>query len=388
MFRCNWIHWLSRKPCELWFGLVSLSLSLAMAMPPLRSLTSYANWTPGYYYLNYWQFGFVKRGLLGSLVSLTGLNRLVDPPVFTCFVHILGLITLSVLFWTLAFRCTLKLGFLDQRRKPWLYIVFATSPALFLHFGFDLGRVDLFGFNITLLVLLILFERVPFPLRVASMLLATATGLLSHESYLFFWLPLLGLGAFHSFETEPRVRRAWAMGGWVFLISLIMIILRIFGPFEQGSAELTARFSAIHPSLKDAMQLELTSELKYNMQITWTTLKSYNWLGNSIAVGAYAAIVVLGYCEIVKAGNAPVFIMALVVVGPLLMNLIGVDFIRHLSCSLSAAAVATLISIHRSNSLPAIFRFALVLVPSLFIFAGPLGISPLDPLPLIRYISF
>lgn len=377
---------LRRLPCELWFGLASLLFSLPLAIPPFRSLASYAGYTPGYYYVNYWEFGFVKRGLLGSLISLTGLNRMVHPSVFTCIIHTLGLLALSLLFWLLAHRCTRHLSAADQHRKPWLYAVFLTSPALFLHFGFDLGRVDLFGLNITLLALLVLLSSAALALRVSIALLTTAVGLLSHEAYLFFWLPLLGLGLILSLAPEPHRRRWQLLGCWLALVVVLLAILRVWGSFEPGAAELSRRFTAIHPFLSGAMRIELTSELTHNLGVTWSAVKQHNWFGNSIAVAAYALISAVGYYLVVKHSTLPFCLMLLVPVAPLLMNLIAVDFIRHLSCAITAAAVASLLAIRQSQSLPSVFRPGLAWVPLAFVVMGPLGIVGSDPLPLFRHL--
>lgn len=383
------IRWLRQRPCEVWFALASLLLSLPLAVPPFRSLASYANWTPGYYYINYWEFGFVKRGLLGTLISLTGLNRLVEPTVFTCIVHILGLVALSLLFWLLAHHCTRDLSPEDRRRTPWLYAVFLTSPALFLHFGFDLGRVDLFGLNITLLALLVLMNSASLITRAATALVTTTVGLLSHEAYLFFWLPLLGLGLIQSLAPEPRRRRWFVLGIWLGLIVSLLAILRAWGTFEPGAEELAGRFTAVHPSLAGAMRVELTSELSYNIAITWNAAKQHGWFGNNLGVIAYTLVSTTGYFLITRESSAPWRLLMLATpAAPLLMNLIAVDFIRHLSCAISVAAVASLISIQHSQSLPSIFRPGIGLVPLAFVLMGPLGIGGGDPLPLFRYLPF
>ena len=382
------ISWLRKRPCEFWFGLASLLISLPLALPPFRSLASYANWTPGYYYVNYWEFGFVKRGLLGSLISLTGLNRLLEPALFTCIIHTVGVVALSVLFWLLAHRCTRDLSQEDRRRKPWLYAVFLTSPALFLHFGFDLGRVDLFGLNITLLALLVLLSKASWLSRSTVALLTTAVGLLSHEAFLFFWLPLLGLGLIQSLAAEPRLRRWLVIGSWLGLIVALLAILRGWGPFEPGAVELARRFATIHPSLAGALRIELTSDLvEDNIKLALDVQAKYNWWGNNAAVACYSLVIISGGVFLLRKLQGSSRWMAMIVpLTPLLMNGLGVDYIRHLTIAITAGFICSLLLIDHIKALPQNALFRWIWLPLPFVLMGPLGIGPSDPLPLFCYL--
>lgn len=379
--------WIRQRPCETWFALASLVFSLSLALPPFRSLASYANWTPGYYYINYWEFGFVKRGLLGTIISLAGVNRLVEPLEFTRIVHVIGLIVLSIIFWLFAHRCTQELNQDNQRKKPWLYGIFLTSPALFMHFGYDLGRVDLFGLNITLIALLLFNSSRHWTFRAATALVVTTVGLLSHEGYLFLWLPLLGLGMMINLADEPRRRRSIIMGTWLGLIILLLVVLRLWGGFEPGSGVLAQRFAEIHPSLSNALQIELTTDLKYNFNTTWTAAREVGWIGNNPAVAAYVAAITFIYYIIARENNAPwrIWVYATPVI-PILFNLIAADFIRHLSCAITTAVVASLLTILHTNKITSNLNRALCLAVIAFGLLGPLGIIPQNPWPMLEYI--
>lgn len=381
-------QWLRRWPCEYWFGLASLVFSLPLAIPPFRSLDSYAGWTPGYYYINYWEFGFVKRGLLGTVFTLTGLNRMVAPTLFTCIVHILGLLAFSLFFWLLAHRCSRDLNTADRRRKPWLYAVFLTSPALFLHFGFDLGRVDLFGLNITLLALLMLLADLPWRVKILTTLLVTVVGLLTHEAYLFFWSPLLVLGILEGLRGEPARCRWLALLGWGAVVLGVLISLRLWGAFEPGAGELARRFTAIHPSLATSLQAELTSDLlQDNITPALSSFSPANWVGHNPVLALYVGIIMVGFVRFLFATRNPTTpLTAAAVLAPLLMSLLAADHVRFLSCSLTAAAVALLLLMRSQRHIPPWLSPPLAWLPLPFVLLGPMGIVAGDPLPLLRYL--
>ena len=47
------------------FGISSVFLMLISCLPPFRSLNSISSSLKGYYYVNYFDLGFIKRGFIG-----------------------------------------------------------------------------------------------------------------------------------------------------------------------------------------------------------------------------------------------------------------------------------------------------------------------------------
>ena len=88
-------------------------------------------WNIGHYAVNYTDFGFVKRGLVGSLYNLINGSFSQESLLLFQSLFILFLILITHFFFS---KLNLK--------KSFIYILFIVSPATFLQFSSDLGRFD------------------------------------------------------------------------------------------------------------------------------------------------------------------------------------------------------------------------------------------------------
>ena len=70
----------------------SIFLMLVTCLPPFRSLDSISSSLKGYYYVNYFELGFIKRGLIGSIYKILNLPNYFDPSILVLSSHIIFLI--------------------------------------------------------------------------------------------------------------------------------------------------------------------------------------------------------------------------------------------------------------------------------------------------------
>jgi hypothetical protein len=169
----------------------------------LTSDTSYMSYSAAVLSLNYFDFGFVRRGLGGTVVYLLGTNRLSATAVF----HVLSSICLSVVA---------SVVFARMRRPPLQVISFAVLLiALTLRWTQDLGRTDV------LMAALIALTAIAFrkPLIACSLV---AVGLFIHEVSVIYGIPLLGAlwldqGRWREMSIKPSLG-----GGAVLLAALAL----------------------------------------------------------------------------------------------------------------------------------------------------------------------
>ena len=61
---------------EIYYFISSIFLILIVSVPPFRSLSSISASLKGYYYVNYFDLGFIKRGLIGSIYKLLHFQKI------------------------------------------------------------------------------------------------------------------------------------------------------------------------------------------------------------------------------------------------------------------------------------------------------------------------
>ena len=177
------------KNIENYYLLASLSVSLITCLPPFRSIQSISYWIKGYYYVNYFDLGFIKRGLVGTVLKITSLPLYLSPSFLVLSCHLFFLILLVFIFWNFA-----KKSFFDYKFKDkiFYYSMFLLSPVLFLRVGYDIGRMDLFLLIFTLLsIISIQNNYFPFFLNSLFISLCISIQLLIHDVSILFYSPLI-----------------------------------------------------------------------------------------------------------------------------------------------------------------------------------------------------
>ncbi len=86
------------------------------------------------YLLNYRDFGFIKRGLIGTIFNLNEENYKIISKLIVLFILFIIYTTFILLFFTV-----------QNRNLQKYLILLSLSPFFFQQFGFDFGRFDIFG---------------------------------------------------------------------------------------------------------------------------------------------------------------------------------------------------------------------------------------------------
>ncbi|MCQ8879479.1 hypothetical protein NQT69_15870 [Pseudoalteromonas shioyasakiensis] len=185
-------------------------------------------WNATHYAINYMDFGFVKRGFIGSFYYFSNGS-------FTQGSLLLFQLSFIIFFIATTHYFFYKLGL----NKSFIYILFILSPATFMQFGSDLGRFD--PILVALFMLSIIYRKNPILFFTFSMI-----GILIHEIYVFALLP----GAFLLYLSD-RVKLGSLKEIFIesikcktlyFLILSILIVV-LFGSYELGYEQILDSFS-------------------------------------------------------------------------------------------------------------------------------------------------
>lgn len=146
---------------------------------------SFLNWKLTQYHMTYSDFGFVKRGLVGSILK-PALSRFDGWQIGKEFLimSLDALVFLSVLY--IVSRTIKALFSEDSELAIYLKVAIALAPIGFVQFSFDTGRFD----HLTILIFLlgaILLHRGQY----LFCGIALAIGILIHEAVFIFGVPVL-----------------------------------------------------------------------------------------------------------------------------------------------------------------------------------------------------
>lgn len=272
--------------------------------------------------LNYGEFGFTKRGLLGTLLHpiLANADRATIHSAAVVYASIAGIL-LCVCVAELASRC----------RSRFHRALFLLSPATLLQLGYTFGFLDSTGTLILLSQILLLpaksavhRPRMPFRIGIISMLGVVAT--LTHEGWAISALPMLCV------LMMRRTGRLNLVIATFIPALLALTAVALFGRFEGGDQQLAALLGRE----SNPVAMELTWSLRQNIQATIEGIWFSGNVKGSLTGFAYVAgLTWLAWRGTVIARNPAAQIALLATaLSPLLLSFLGIDLGRW--CGMAA----------------------------------------------------
>jgi hypothetical protein len=143
---------------------------------------THAAYNLGVLAINYQQHGLIRRGLGGTIVTVLGGSPLTNCVHPLIVFHLLSAIWLAIPLVLLLRRMLME----NLRYGLLLAVVLLVSPQLFLGWGGDLGRTDMFTSGCIAWAVVALLKQ--HDVVAVGMIL---TGMLAHESAAIFGIPLL-----------------------------------------------------------------------------------------------------------------------------------------------------------------------------------------------------
>jgi len=193
---------------------------------------STVGWKTSQFFFSYQELGFVKRGLVGTLIH-----------PFPILLTPAGVVTLSCLFLA-AFALGFWKFFVDscgafgEAERATLAAVCLLAPSMFLRLGFDYGRYDPLTLLLTVLAAAALVKS-----RDVIAALCCAAAMLIHEGFLVIGFPILCAVILSREEASASARWRRLMRFAALPIAVTAGVV-LFGRYEPGIDVLTQHFKA------------------------------------------------------------------------------------------------------------------------------------------------
>lgn len=289
--------------------------------------------------VDYGDVGFVRRGLVGTLVP--------GDPALGATLPVLVAATLPPLL--VAAGLSLRLARLEDRA---LAFAFAVSPALFWHMGFDLGRFDALNLLIVLAIVLC-------PWRWA--LLAAPLTLPIHEAAAVIFLPVLFALHWQRFGL-----------GTPLVVAGVAVLFMMAALIGLSATPSPATIAALYPlAMPDPWVI--SSSIEDNLGLAWRHFSAERtawqfWMLGPPAL--YVAVLFVVVARVVQPVPGAWLPLA-AALSPLLMPLVAVDYARWLALAgTNAILVALVVAPAMPDRAPRAVVAALVVAGAF----GPMGI--------------
>lgn len=373
----KYIDILSLKKSHFLLILVCVSLLLLLTVSSKIFFTPIGFESIGrmfHYYVNYDDFGFIKRGLWGTLLSRTGVTSLMDNKYVEYMIIYLTISMLFIVsFWSYFHKKTpSELTTYDY----YLSFIILFSPALFLHLGYSLGNFDNLLMLIFIMNILVLEKS-----WIVSASIISSIAILVHEIYLIAFLPLLSWMVLEKYNMKTVFK-------FLTLPAMSVLSLYLWGRVTISHDSYLLKLKAISADLlqRDGFY-ELTSSISENINVGLTSLaNSGNWTLFPIAM-VYIILILLFLFQYIDNGKMKHrFLGYFACFMPLSLALVGNDVYRWMSITVLNLFLFMLIN--RKQDVLVTKRVNLiVLVLLLFVFLGPMGnVFNGRPFPIIQTI--
>ena len=325
-------------------------------------------------YISYLDFGFVRRGLVGTILSETRTNTLFSNEyLFAFFIHSIAISIFSLL---IASYC-IREGLND------LVFVFgvALSPALIIHSGYTTGALDVF-------ILILAVINILYTPNVLFFSLVLVVGILTHELFLItvpaqFWAYYLCRR-----EEKESIQKSDIYLPFVFSALAFLFVVH-FGKIEALESEFTELMWQRIPNASEKHPLwsgyfELSSSFEQNFDLTRGVLVALVD-GKIIFLAPVTLYVFLLILRAVKfvASTSEGALMVGAILAPILISLVAADLHRWFAMSSSIALLITLRLVSRAGSTMSLWNWPI----ALFCLLAPFGGAELErPFPLHQFL--
>ncbi|MEM7178789.1 MAG: hypothetical protein AAF503_13920 [Pseudomonadota bacterium] len=299
----------------------------------------------GHYRVDYVQFGFIRRGLIGTIYAPL-------PDGYEIyFAHALNALAALAILWII-----LDLSRYCKGMGVIWMIGLAISPFMFCQISYDMAR-----FDPVLFVMLILSLRLLIAGRDWGVVIVTILGVLIHELYLFFGLPVIVAAAMTRLQGAglgPQIRAA---------LNSPLILATV------GSSALLAVLLAQMGGVSDgAMAAVGESNLAWNRAFL-----NIRWDGDAVETGAmmlWLVLIYLSYLGFLSLNGLSDTVLRLAPLPSLALFLFGFDYPRWvLLFFLACLALVYFLMLSRGARLPERLSWRTAWPLVLFLPMGPIG---------------
>jgi hypothetical protein len=337
-----------------------------------------SDWLRHQFFINYLDLGFVKRGLIGTI--LYPFPSLLTREGITYFSFAFAMVSVALFWWY--FFC--KTTQLSIRSQLILALCALLGPGFIMHIGTDIGRFDWIGLLALVSSLVAVEKR---QLILASLI--NMLGILSHEACFVAFLPLVIVYELHIQVVNKQINLP-NFGRLLVFPCLALIAITLFGlpeansPTDVRNLLLTKNHAfqliqlrdkwwddplyVITRSFKD--NFEWTVRTYYSAEATYANRRIWIFAGLLWLIGY---ILVFIYYLRINDINIPWYSVA--AISPVSMILIAIDFPRMLSLATITVFIMFILLLNKSSNSKSIY---IPVWPAIFIIAtgvllGPFG---------------
>lgn len=320
-------------------------------------------------YISYADFGFMRRGFVGTLLSETGANSIFSNEYV--FAHVVQFVALSVLALLAAVFCIR-----NRLNNPLFVFGVAFSPAFLTHSGYATGTLDVF-------VLLIALTNILFVRSYVTFSALILVGIFTHELFLFT-LP----AQFFALHLHYRSGKSALSPAYLVPVTSVVAataIILLFGLVRVPEAEFQEIMRAHLPHAKEQHVLwsgffEVGSSVERNLSAShelFLAVKEGRILF-LLPLLLYVGVLTMRALRYARSSGETALLLAAVTT-PLLVSFLANDFQRWVAMSANMALLVTLRLAAREGD--ELSKWNLVLAA--FCLLAPFGAAELErPFPL------
>lgn len=348
----RWVarHFVALSIAAFTIPIVFRLLNFAMHRTARKHPLDFVDWILTQYSVTYFQFGFIKRGLIGTLFSP------VPPEAMRYVIVVFGIAVSAVALWLWA-RIFARALTEDDEGMIALAPPVAIGAYGFAQAGFDVARLDRL-----LLLLFVLAAECALRRRAVAATAVSLVAMLIHEAYFIFACPIIAALLLQS--REPLKQRGISLAVFIAATGTLAVAIALYGNDPRITMQTTPGFGqeVWNRGLREAAFGQGPLE---HILLALSLMAAYGWL-------------VLCY----RAQNRRPDLLFVTCFFPISLFWLGIDTPRW--CALITAVIAIVLVLrHRTEGLrlPKPASAALVIVYTyLSLPVGPIGKTEFYPI--------
>jgi hypothetical protein len=325
-------------------------------------------------YISYSDFGFVRRALVGTVLTESGINSLFKNEYHSALA--IHHIAIAVLASVIAFYCTSR-----KITNPLFLVSIAFSPALIIHSGYSTGSLDVFILILAAVNILFVRSSILFSFIIV-------VGVVAHELFIFtvpaqFLALLIRRGKMQNVDTvKTFAAPAVALIGSAIAITIFGTVDLPRETVEQIMRQKIPIAAGQHPLWSGYFEIASTAENN--------AVNSLQYLAINLRTGFIWLLIPLTYLAFLIArlwtySERPIEAAAIVisVLAPLLTALVANDYYRWVAMSANMGILLALVYAAQTGRSDSRWNIPLLI----FCLLAPFGSFPIDrPFPMHQFV--
>lgn len=323
-----------------------------------------------HYYMNYFDFGFIKRGLFGTVIKL-----FIGTPSLNT-VRFIAFITGVAICIILCYKIS-KLKQVCDKRDYYILIIFMLfNSGVIYNIGYDLGRYDQL-----LMICCVASYYAIKKNNIYALIIIAVIGVLIHEIYFIFFFPIiLYTIIIHSDIDRKKISLLLAV------LFGVGILLLLYGKIENKTLQQIASMIPTKKYRFDYVGVIWKRSIIQNITYTFGYISKYNrseiiWL---IAGAIYTSFVFLILIRLAAINDLDYRGYFVIIMASLPIFILAIDYSRWFSLIIINAFLYFLFTVSQKRTgkivVPKKYSVGIISLAAFGIILGPIGVIRSFPL--------